>query len=101
MTSMPLFDHDIAAPFSGLSPETRETSKAAAITVASTTITDRWRVLAAITRAGERGLTDAELQRDLFMQGNTERPRRIELWKAGKIRSAGKRDRHTIWVAVL
>lgn len=98
--TMPLFDHDIAAPFSGVSPETRATSKAAAITVASTTITDRWRVLAAIKRAGERGLTDAELQRDLFMSGNTERPRRIELWKAGKIQPQGKRDKHTVWVAV-
>ncbi len=42
--------------------------------------------------------TDRELQDILNMSGDTERPRRGELVKMGRVRNTGqKRDRSTLW----
>jgi hypothetical protein len=42
--------------------------------------------------------TDAELQRILGMDGNTERPRRGELVAAGRVVDTGeRRDRSAVW----
>lgn len=58
--------------------------------------TQRERVYAAIHHAGLRGMTDQECQRALRMSGDTQRPRRIELRKAGVIKPIGhRRDRMT------
>jgi len=64
---------------SGVSPETWATSEAAAVSVLETKDTQRARVFAAIVRAGRAGRTDAELQAELGLSGNSERPRRREL----------------------
>lgn len=48
-------------------------------------------VLAEITRRGEAGATDEEVQAALGMQGNTQRPRRGELVAAGLVVDSGRR----------
>lgn len=67
------------------------TSQEAAKAIAPTAATLRQRVLDAITAAGKAGLTDDEIQTQLWMSGNTERPRRRELEDAGRITNMGKR----------
>lgn len=52
------------------------------------------------------GLTDEEIQRVLKLNPSTERPRRIELVKAGLVRDSGRKRQTisgreaTVWVAV-
>jgi hypothetical protein len=87
-----------------------ETSKAAAEAKAPDSIlTERARVLDAIrrySRTMSQGLTDPEIQAILSIDGNTERPRRIELCTAGLVRKTSlkrstKRSRlATVWEAV-
>lgn len=67
-----------------------DTSRIAAATIPRTG-TLRRRVYDAIRAAAGEGLTDAELQRELDMGGNTERPRRVELIGAGLIADSGRR----------
>lgn len=64
-------------------------SYAAAESVAQRAATMRQRVLHAIRDAEPRGATDEELQGRLFMNPNTERPRRIELRDAGWVEEGG------------
>jgi hypothetical protein len=45
----------------------------------------RQKVLAYITEQGSHGATDEEVQDALGMGGNTQRPRRRELFQSGKI----------------
>jgi len=76
---------------------------AAAILPRSGTL--RRRVFDHIAAAGELGATDAEIQRELDMPGNTQRPRRVELIEAGLIIDSGRRRtehgrRMIVWVAV-
>lgn len=81
------------------------TSEAAAERIAPLAARLRARVLAAITAAGDMGMTDDELQAALGMPGNTERPRRRELEQDGKVRRAGRTRRTAsgrqadVWVA--
>jgi hypothetical protein len=63
----------------------RSTSIAAAVAIRPSAGTLRQQVLAAIEAAGERGLTDEECQDAMGIPGNTVRPRRGELTKAGLI----------------
>lgn len=50
----------------------------------------------------ERGpLTDEEIQDALGMNPSTERPRRIELWKAGKVTKCGRRPTRSGRMAAL
>lgn len=74
----------LLAPHNGTS-----TSRAAAVAVQPKTATLREQVYAAIVVCGAHGATDEELQVALGMSGDTERPRRVELVKAHRIRPAG------------
>jgi hypothetical protein len=64
------------------------TSRAAAASIGKAMPHLRERVYLAIVKAGERGLTDEELQGTLAMNPNTQRPRRIELYQQRMIRMA-------------
>lgn len=78
-----------------------ETSKAAAERHAPQAATGRQLVLRAIWKAGKRGMTDKELQVATGLDGNTQRPRRIELVQRGLVRDSGmQRDRCTVWIAL-
>lgn len=58
---------------------------------------DRAKVYRAIALSMD-GATDKEIQVWLAMSGDTERPRRIELLRAGLIVDSGElRDRATVW----
>ena len=61
------------------------TSKGAAGSIEPASGTLRGFVLAYIRGTGTRGATDEEIQRALNMNPSTQRPRRIELVKAGLI----------------
>lgn len=80
-----------------------DTSKEAAQEIASVVVTVRSRVYEYICAAGERGVTDEEIQHALRLDPSTERPRRVELVKAGLVsaspyfgRTRAKR-RATLW----
>ena len=93
-----------SVPFSGSRPETRETSKQAAIQALTKADSMRLVVWACICKAGDAGRTDAEIQEALSLDGNTERPRRRELEQAGLIKPAGTRRTASgraavVWVA--
>lgn len=83
-----------------------ETSKAAAEQIKPDAATLRGIVLQLIVERAEHGATDEEIQRGLGLSGDTERPRRWELEKAGLVRDSGQRRRTssgreaTVWVAV-
>jgi hypothetical protein len=66
------------------------TSQAAAKTFTSQAATCRDRVYQAIAASKHLGMTDEEVQIALTMNPSTQRPRRIELWDAGKIVDSGK-----------
>ena len=68
-----------------------DTSRTAAAEVAPRTGTQRWRVLNHLRLCGPDGATDAELQDALHMNGNTERPRRVELVDGGWVEDSGDR----------
>lgn len=70
-----------------------ETQRIAAVLAYPGSGTQRRRVLEAIARAGERGLTDEELQDALGMNPSTERPRRVELVEGEWIIDSGRRRR--------
>lgn len=65
-----------------------DTSQAAAVLKAKKVEADRARILA---RLAERPSTDDELQVDLGLPPNTERPRRVELVRQSKVRDSGAR----------
>lgn len=82
---------------------TADTRSAARDSIRSTAENLRIEVLKYLGRCGERGATDEEIQLALGMKGNTERPRRRELEKAGAIRSSGTRKTRSgrsaaVWV---
>jgi hypothetical protein len=56
--------------------------------------TNRLRVYQICVIANELGATDPELQELLGMNGNTERPRRIELVERGYVEDSGRRRLH-------
>lgn len=69
----------------------RGTSKPAADSMRGQAAILRAQVLACIVESGERGMTDEEIQNALGMAGNTERPRRWELERAGLVKDSGIR----------
>lgn len=80
-----------------------DTSREAAEAVEPRTGTQRRRVYDLIRETG--GCTDIDCQRVLGLDGNTERPRRVELVEAGLVRDSGERRRVNgrrmiIWRAV-
>lgn len=64
---------------------TTETSLEAKDAIRPHVLSLRERVYGAIKGAGDVGLTDDECQHLLNMNGSTQRPRRIELARAGRI----------------
>jgi hypothetical protein len=68
-----------------------DTSRSAAKAVASSALALRRRVFDFIESRGSLGATDHEIQTALAIAGDTERPRRDELQKAGLVRDSGQR----------
>jgi len=58
-------------------------------------------VFLAIKAAGENGLTDEQMQEQLGLASNTQRPRRWELSHKGRIRQSGTRETKTGWQATV
>lgn len=81
------------------------TSQAAAESMRENAGTLRARVLTALREAGPDGLTDEQMQTRLGMNPSTQRPRRIELVKAGRVvatpgtRPTASGRSATVWVA--
>lgn len=68
-----------------------DTSREAADAMKYSAETLRETVFNYLNYRGAEGATDEEIQDDLDMAGNTERPRRRELQEAGKVRDSGMR----------
>lgn len=81
------------------------TSKAASLSVEPTTGTKRAILLAFLRGCGAAGATDEEMQLNVPMNQNTQRPRRIELVKglfvidSGNTRKTVGGDDATVWIA--
>ncbi len=67
------------------------TSAQAADAITPATLNTMQRKVLAVLQATPEGLTDEQMQRRLGMNPSTQRPRRIELAKAGMIQKAGVR----------
>lgn len=68
---------------------TPETRAEAARAIRPTATARREKVLRFIVSRGVRGATDLEVQEALAMDGNTQRPRRVELVAAGLVKDSG------------
>jgi hypothetical protein len=79
-------------PFSGRTPKSASRSLLGAQKAARDARTLREQVFEFISNRGSVGATDREIQRCLGIKGDTQRPRRWELWKAGRIRVRRKED---------
>lgn len=77
-------------PVSGRDEVAASASEAAAAKIAPHVETCRERVFRCILESGDAGMTDREIQAALNMNENTQRPRRVELWQARRIKY--KRD---------
>jgi hypothetical protein len=83
-----------------------EPSRSAAVKIEPLAKSLRAAVLGFIRARADVGATDDEIQRGLGMEGSTQRPRRVELVRAGLVReAAAKRQTKagrsaTVWVAV-
>ena len=81
------------------------TSKAAAEAIRPEAGTLSAEVFGFIISTGERGATDAEIQRGLHLSGDTERPRRRALQQRGLIIDSGHRRKTpaarlaAVWIA--
>jgi hypothetical protein len=78
------FDFDLP-PYQQHSDESRESAELIEPDAASL----RGRVLAYVRKCGATGATDDEMQVALKMNPSTQRPRRIELWKADLVKASG------------
>jgi hypothetical protein len=67
------------------------TSRDAAKDIAADSHTLRQMVLAWLVKAGDEGATDIEMQHGLEMDPSTQRPRRVELVRAGLVEDSGKK----------
>lgn len=91
-------------PSSGITPETKAASDEAAAAIEPDAPTLRAAVFRYIRSCGRLGATDDEIQAALNLDGNTERPRRWELFNADHIFPVGHRinaggRRCTVWCA--
>lgn len=86
--------------------EHSETSKAAAIAIESMAVTLRGEVYRFLLSRGEHGATDDEMQRFMYMNPSTQRPRRIELVEKGLVKDSGEtrptrsRRAAAVWIAI-
>lgn len=82
-----------------------DTSHAAAEAIKLRTGTARRRVMEIIALTLPWGISDEEIQSSLLMSANTQRPRRVELVRAGYVRDGGERTvtqsgtRSILWIA--
>lgn len=103
-TQPSMFD-PVEAPTAGLARSDHpDTTYEAAVAIAPRTGTLRRQVLDFIVASGSFGATDLEIQQTLAMNGNTERPRRVELVDGGWVVDSGLRrtanERNMIvWIA--
>ncbi len=87
------------------STEARKRSREAATATKVNAQADRQKVLAFIRGRGVLGATDQEMQVELEMSGNTQRPRRGELVESGHVAEAGMKRKTisgcwaTVWIA--
>jgi hypothetical protein len=81
---------------------TSDTSVAAAVAKQTWADIDRQEVLAYLRACGGGGATDDQIQTVLLMDGNTERPRRVELVRLGLVADSTfqRRTRSGHWAAV-
>jgi hypothetical protein len=77
---------DLPLLISGLTDATYATSAAAAVSVIDSKDTQRELVRLTIRAGGRLGHSDDEVQVITGLDGSSERPRRWELWKQGRIR---------------
>jgi len=70
---------------SGLERASFGTSVAAAVSVQENAAAQRAKVKACLRAAERHGRTDHEMQMNLHMKGDSQRPRRWELYKLGEI----------------
>lgn len=81
---------DLYEPYRGHPPHSNDTtSLEAAIAIMPSAESLREKVFAFIKKVGTYGATDDEIQSALDMEGNTQRPRRRELFLKGRIKLAG------------
>lgn len=82
-----------------------ETSRAAAERITPVAISQAARVFHFIAQCGDEGATDHEVQAELELTGDSERPRRCSLHRAGLIRDSGQRRKSPagrqaiVWIA--
>jgi hypothetical protein len=82
-----------------------DTSHAAAEAIRLRTGTARHRVMEMIALTLPWGISDEEMQTQLAMSPNTQRPRRVELVRAGYVKDSGERTvtqtgaRSILWIA--
>lgn len=94
-------------PFTGTTEDTIATSRAAANAALQSQVErDRAAILDYITSEGDGGATDAEIENATGIRGNSARPRRIELARAGLIegrdgitRKTGSGRAAVVWFA--
>ena len=100
---MTIYQESLFGPKPGLVRHDHpDTSHAAALTVMPKTGTQRRRVLDFIGACGATGASDLEIQLGLRLNGNSERPRRVELVDAGLIEDSGvRREGHIVWTVNL
>ncbi len=82
---MTVLEFDFDPPAQRHSPESRD----AASQIKPSRTTLRTRVYDVLVQYGP--MTDEEMQVALKMNPSTQRPRRIELWRAGKVTKVGTR----------
>ena len=93
---------DFTAPYQRHS----KTSRASAERIEPKAGTKRAEVLEFLRARGPAGATDDEMQREIPMGANTQRPRRVELLAARLIRDSGIErntaggDPAVVWVAI-
>ena len=90
MSQMTMFDDEAAARAPPRSANARVTSRAAGVAAKPNAGTQRRRVLGFLVARPEVGGTDLEIQEELSLPGDTERPRRRELQLAGLVTDSGK-----------
>lgn len=82
-------------------PKVRRTAREKVAEPARYTGASRDQVLAYVTDCGTHGATDEEMQVQLSMGANTQRPRRVELVQRGRLVDSGKTRRTVAGVAAV
>ncbi len=90
MTERTLFDNDQPdKPPPKLPHNGSVTSRQAAELARPFAAQQQEQVFQAIAQSGANGMTDQEVEDSLGIAGNSVRPRRMALWKAGRVKDSG------------